>query len=290
MLDYHETPLIEIKADVLEKRRLKLLVKREDLNHPFVSGNKWWKLRYNLEDFQKSGCRGLLTFGGAFSNHILATAAAAKEIGCESVGIIRGERPSTDNSTLQFAEHCGMQLHFIPRTEYRQKTSPEFIQHLNERWPEFFVLPEGGTNDAAIKGCAEFADTKLSSIESDFVCVPIGTGGTMAGMVTGLKDSRNVLGFPALKDHATNYAELRQLISATGYQRWSLLTDYHFGGYAKSSAVLDEFISKMKSEHDLPLEPVYSGKMFFGIFDLAAQGFFPEGSTILALHTGGLRT
>lgn len=263
------------------------MVKREDLNHRWVSGNKWWKLKYNLSEARRLGHYTLLTFGGAFSNHIYATAAAAKELGFKSIGIIRGERVLPLNNTLSFAEQSGMKLHFVSREEYRKKTSDEFVDSLRKQFGEFYLIPEGGTNELAIRGCAEFAREKIAATLCDYVCLPVGTGGTIAGIISGLTDDVKVIGFPVLKDNATSYQEIKKQLGNKSH-RWQLQTDYHFGGYAKTSPDLKNFIEEMRSLH-LPLDPVYTGKMMYGIFDLAKKDFFPPGSTVLAIHTGGLQ-
>jgi 1-aminocyclopropane-1-carboxylate deaminase len=290
MLNYFETPIIEIHDESAEKVGVKILIKREDLNHPLVSGNKWWKLKYNLEEAKRLGQDTLLTFGGAFSNHIFATAAAAKELGLKSIGIIRGERTLPLNATLAFAESCGMQLHFISREDYRRKTEQSFIGQLKRDYGDFYLIPEGGTNALAVRGCAEFAREKIWSIKCNHVCLPVGTGGTLAGVVSGLKGETNVIGFSALKDGSFLREEIKSQLGSITSNNWVLQTDYHFAGYAKQTRELKEFIIKMKQEHNLLLDPIYTGKMMFGIFDLIKSSHFEMGSVILAIHTGGLQS
>lgn len=292
MLKYFDTPIIEIRSKESENAEVKVLVKREDLNHPFVSGNKWWKLKHNLEELKKSENQTLVTFGGAYSNHIYATAAAAKELNLTAIGFIRGEEVLPLNETLAFAKECGMKLHFVSREDYKKKTEKAFIENLKEKLGDFYLIPEGGSNSLALKGCAEFTREILSSIDFDFLCLPVGTGGTMAGIIAGLEGKRNVIGFSVLKNGNFLNDEVKRLMvefSNQGYSNWSIHTDYHFGGYAKQTPELNEFILKMKLQHHLPLDPIYTGKMAIGIFDLIAKNYFPKGSTILILHTGGLR-
>lgn len=271
---------------------IRLLVKREYLNHDYVSGNKWWKLKYNLIAAGKEGFATLLTFGGAYSNHIYATAAAAHELKMNSVGIIRGERSSSLNDTLQFAEDHGMKIHHISRDQYREKTNPAFIQQLREQFGSFYLIPEGGTNHLAIQGCAEFAETILSNIEADYICLPVGTGGTMAGLIRGLNGKRKIIGFAILKnghflkDEIANYVKN---FSGRTFPNWSLQTEYHHGGYAKVSPELLAFISEMKVSNDIPLDPVYTGKLLWAIMQEIKKGAFERGSTILMIHTGGLQ-
>jgi 1-aminocyclopropane-1-carboxylate deaminase/D-cysteine desulfhydrase-like pyridoxal-dependent ACC family enzyme len=288
VLPYSETPVQQIKSDFLTKARIKLIVKREDLNHPIVSGNKWWKLKYNLEEARNTGLQSLLTFGGAYSNHIYATAAAAKACGMRSTGIIRGEeRPL--NSTLAFATRQGMHLHYISREAYRKKTEPEFIENLKKNFGDFYLIPEGGTNEWAIKGCMEWAQ-QLQGIEFDYLCLPVGTGGTMAGLIAGLQ-RRNVIGFSVLKGDFLKNEVSRLTVDYTGkdFSNWRIETQYHFGGYAKSSSVLQDFIRIFERDHGVALDEIYTGKMMFGILDSIKQNKFERETTILALHTGGLQ-
>jgi len=292
MLNYFDSPVFEIPSKEAKNAGVRLLVKSEYLNHPFVSGNKWWKLKYNLEEARKSGNRTLLTFGGAYSNHIYATAAAAKELGLKSIGVIRGEKVLPLNSTLTFAGECGMQMHFVSREEYRKKLERSFVESLREKFGDFYLIPEGGSNTLAVKGCAEFAREKLSSTEFDYLCLPVGTGGTMAGIIAGLEGKKNIIGFSVLKNGSFLIDEVRKLqweYSARDYPNWTLQTDYHFGGYAKQTPALNEFILNMEDQHHLSLDPIYTAKTVAGVFDLIERSYFSKGSTILILHTGGLR-
>jgi len=293
VIKYSETPLIKLKSTLeTEAKKISLFVKREDLNHEFVSGNKWWKLKDNLLEAQKLGHDTLLTFGGAFSNHIYATAAAAKELGMKSIGIIRGEETLPLNETLAFAKSCGMLLHYVSREDYKKKTEESFIEKLKEEFGNFYLIPEGGTNFLAVKSCAEFAREKLSTIDFDYLCLPVGTGGTMAGIICGLQGKKKIIGFSVLKNGEFLNDEVKKLVndfSGKELFNWHIETNYHFRGYAKHTKELEDFISQMKQQHNLPLEFVYSAKMVFGVFDLISKNYFPEGSKILMLHTGGLR-
>jgi 1-aminocyclopropane-1-carboxylate deaminase len=282
---YQQTSIQEI---ILPGSSAKLLVKREDLNHPFASGNKWWKLKYNLVGALRQGHDTLLTFGGAYSNHIFATAAAAHEIGLKSIGIIRGEETLPLNKTLSFAKTKGMKLHYVSREAYRTKTEKEFIEQLKNQFGDFYLIPEGGTNELAIKGCAEFATQLNTEIEFDYLCLPIGTGGTIAGMINGLDESKKIIGFPVLKAAQFLENEIASYLTSPK-QNWSMNYDYHFGGYAKFDNVLLNFINEAKEKHSLPLDKIYTAKMVYGILDLISKSFFSTGSTILILHTGGLQ-
>jgi 1-aminocyclopropane-1-carboxylate deaminase len=286
-LNYDPTPITELLSPLLAKSSLRLFIKREDLNHPFVSGNKWWKLKYNLEEAERLGHDTLLTFGGAYSNHIFATAAAAKELGLKSIGIIRGEETLPLNHTLAFAESCEMKLHYVSREAYRKKTETDFIEQLKNQFGNFYLIPEGGTNELAIRGCAEFAAQLSQEIDFDYLCLPVGTGGTMAGMIQGIYQSKKIIGFSSLKGGEFLVEEIRRLILPSN--NWVINSDYHFGGYGKTTTQLKNFIDEIKNNHQLPLDIVYTSKMVYGIIDLISKNYFTKGSTICILHTGGLQ-
>ncbi len=291
-LFYKETPIQEIKNDLLGRARVRLLIKREDINHSFVSGNKWWKLKYNLEEAIRLKHDTLLTFGGAYSNHIFATAAAAHELGLKSIGIIRGEESLPHNRTLAFAYEKGMRLHYVSREDYRHKAEHDFIQNLSTRFGDFYLLPEGGTNALAVKGCEEFAKKIFTEIEFDYLCLPVGTGGTMAGIVAGLGGEKEVIGFSVLKGGAFLRDEITRLLkheSIETFKNWKINTNFHFGGYGKRTSVLKDFILTQWQTHELPLDPVYTSKMMYGVYENIKKGIFRRGSTILVLHTGGLQ-
>lgn len=278
--------LQKIDDAFLKEREINLFVLRLDLIHPFISGNKWFKLKYNLEEARKQKKNRLVTFGGAYSNHIIATAAAGKEFGFKTIGIIRGEELSEgDNSGLQFAKDCGMELHFVSREEYRKKDA-SFLPAVTD---DCYILPEGGTNELAVKGCSEISS--LINIPFDYICCAAGTGGTIAGIISSLNASRKAIGFASLK--ASNYfeKEIKKLLDHCQIDKlanWQINYDYHFGGYAKKNEELLNFISDFKSNHNVQLDFVYTGKMMFGVFDLIKKNYFPKGATVVAIHTGGL--
>jgi 1-aminocyclopropane-1-carboxylate deaminase/D-cysteine desulfhydrase-like pyridoxal-dependent ACC family enzyme len=292
MLNYQPTPIVQFKESRIQELGINVLIKREDLNHPFISGNKWWKLKYNLDEAIRQKKNSILTFGGAYSNHIFAVAAAAKECGLKSIGIIRGEETLPLNGTLTFAKENGMELHYISRQEYGNKNNPDFIEKLHYRFGDFYLIPEGGTNSLAIKGCAEFAEQELSKIEFDHVLLPVGTGGTIAGLICGLPSEKNIMGISVLKDGEFLRQEIEKLIlsyNSKNYANWSVLTSYHHGGYAKVTPGLLMFIKEMKEKHSLPLDPVYTGKLLWAVSKEIERGTFKEGSTVLVIHTGGLQ-
>ena len=222
----------------------------------------------------------------AYSNHIYATAAAAHELGIHSIGIIRGEETRPLNPTLSFAKASGMQLHYISREEYRTKTEPSFIEQLHNQYGDFYLIPEGGTNELAVKGCAEFAKRLCKEVDFNYLCLPVGTGGTIAGITEGLDESKKVIGFPSLK--GATFLE-HEITKYTSKKNWRLVYDYHFGGYAKVTNELLEFMNEFEKKFNIPLDPIYTAKMMLGIMDLIKKKFFESGSTILAIHTGGLQ-
>ncbi len=268
-----------------------LYIKREDQIHPLISGNKYRKLKYNILKAQDENQHTLLTFGGAFSNHICAVALAGKEFGFKTIGIIRGDELKKDfeqtleqNPTLQMAHENGMQFDFVSRSEYRLKHLSNFIDKLREKHGNFYLIPEGGTNELAIKGCEEILQPEDK--EFDVICVPIGTGGTISGIINSICDSQKVLGFPALKGDFLN----REIDKYTIQNKnWSLINKYHFGGFAKINEELIMFINRFKNETLISLDPIYTGKMLYGLIDMIKHKYFEKGTKILAIHTGGLQ-
>jgi 1-aminocyclopropane-1-carboxylate deaminase len=275
----------------LEAKNYQLFIKREDQIHPLVSGNKFRKLKYNLKEALDQKKTTLLTFGGAFSNHILATAIAGKSTGFKTIGIIRGdelgfdlEKTFASNSTLRNASKHGMQFDFVSRETYRNKTSIEFTEILQKKYGDFYCIPEGGTNSLAVKGCEEIL-TKEDS-QFDYICSCVGTGGTISGIINNAKDHQKVLGFTVLKG---DFLENEILKYAKKQENWELNNDYHFGGYGKYSDELIHFINRFKSQTDIPLDPIYTGKMMFGVLDMINKKRFPNGSKILIIHSGGIQ-
>jgi len=283
------SPLQGIFSRICQTKAVQLYIKRDDLLHPIVSGNKWRKLCYNLSAAKEQGHSTLLTFGGAYSNHIHAVAAAGHLLGFETIGLIRGEEPATYGATLNFAKSKGMSFHFLSRPAYREKKIPEHIDLRN-----VYILPEGGTNDLAIRGCGDIISELLEQEgknATDFYCVPCGTGGTIAGIINALNGNRKVIGFSALKgDFMT--AEITDLLKRydlANPSNWIVNSDYHFGGYARYKPTLIDFLKTFYIETGIPLGPIYTGKMVYGVLDLVAKDYFPKGSTITMIHTGGLQ-
>ena len=297
MINENNIPLQKVEECFLSDKNIELYILREDLIHPEISGNKWRKLKYNLKAAKENGCSQLLTFGGAFSNHIAATAAAGKEFGIKTIGIIRGEETLPLNSTLQLAKENGMIFKYISREQYREdnKYESSFIDELENEFGQFYMVPEGGSNALAIKGCTEIINN--INLDFDVITVGCGTGGTISGLIAALDNTKQILGFPALKggeflrddieDLLTEYeAELNEQAKNTNYQ---LICDYHFGGFAKVKPNLIGFIREFKSKHNILLDFIYTGKMLFGLYDMIQNSDDWNNKKIIAIHTGGLQ-
>ena len=274
------------KISISFPHNISVEIKREDLLHPFISGNKFRKLKYNILEAQKLEKKTLLTFGGAFSNHIAAVAAAGEKYGFETIGIIRGEElidKIDGNPTLTFAQTHGMKFEFWTRTDYRNKEDENLISNLREKYGDFYLIPEGGTNSLAVKGCEEILTDEDAKF--DYICCAVGTGGTISGLINSILPHQQVLGFPAVRQE--NLGEL--IDGNVNNKKWNLISDYHFGGYAKINEELVNFINDFKVQTTIQLDPVYTAKMVFGVVDLITNNYFPENSKILIIHTGGLQ-
>jgi 1-aminocyclopropane-1-carboxylate deaminase len=281
--DFSEVITQEIE---LENSSVRLFVRREDLIHPFVSGNKFRKLSYNLAEAEKQNFTKLVTFGGAFSNHIAAVAFAGKLLGFETIGIIRGDELEAnwlDNPTLVFANSCGMQFEFVSREMYRTKEDVSFLDALKTKFGDFYSIPEGGTNELAVKGCEEILNE--TDKEFDYVCVSVGTGGTISGLINSAFEGQKIIGFPALKGDFLQ----KDICKFAKKDNWILNLDYHFGGYGKVTDELIAFINRFNDKNKIPLDPIYTGKMVYGVTDLIEKDFFKKEAKILLIHTGGLQ-
>ena len=345
LLTPQSTPMQEIHDPLLDHHGVRLLIKRTDLVHPIISGNKWYKLKYNLLAARQQGFSTLLSFGGAYSNHIHALAGAGREYGFRTIGVIRGEPYEPLNPTLRFAVDHGMELHYLNRADYRLKLSPQIIEQLYQQFGEFYLVPEGGTNALAVQGCSEI----LADVADDFdvVACACGTGGTLAGVIAGLGGKRSALGVAVLKgaeflndevrrllqlsnsDHkvippparstqrtgikglgggdqsvALNTTHLGQYvfrspppnpllggggIKKSQFDHWKIEYGYHHGGYAKTTPALLNFMKCFEDEFGIPLDPVYTGKLLFALYEMVKQQHFARGTTLLAIHTGGLQ-
>jgi 1-aminocyclopropane-1-carboxylate deaminase len=286
----------QIKSAIARRAGVDLSVLRLDYMHPWVNGNKWFKLKYNLLEAKEKNYTTLLTFGGAYSNHIYATAAAGNLFGFRTIGVIRGEETLPLNPTLSFAVQQGMQLVYINRETYRQRHTTALQEELQQRFGEVFVIPEGGSNLNGVRGCTEILE---EASVFDTICLACGTGTTLAGIALSLSKEQRVIGFPVLKNGDFLAPEIEKLLTdylASGLPApsnsspsWKLICNYHFGGYAKISDRLLTFSQQFTQEHRVPLDYVYTAKMFYGVMDLLQQGLFPKGDRLLLIHTGGLQ-
>lgn len=285
--DYSGIVLQQLTSVRLSSLGVKIALLRLDRLHPLISGNKWFKLKYNLEAAKETSYKKVLTFGGVWSNHILSAAAACNLAGFNSVGIIRGENISTP--TLLQAREQGMELHFISRENYRKKEESAFLARLAEQFGYPYIVPEGGDNNLGIKGCKEILPL-CAYDEFTHICCAVGTGTTLAGLIESASPRQKIIGFPALKNADYLREKIADTLTKEAQEKdWQLIMDYHFGGFAKKPPVLIDFIKEFYAVHHIPLDLVYTAKMMYGIMDLTEKGYFPTGSKIVAIHTGGLQ-
>jgi len=287
----------ELKHSLCEQNGVSIHVKRLDLVHPHIQGNKWYKLKYNIERALAAEHKTLLTFGGAWSNHIYATAAAGNLAGLRTIGIIRGEEPANYSTTLLFAKEQGMELKFVSRLDYEERATEEFKAWLHDQFGAFHLVPEGGSNYYGVNGCMEIlSDDDLHNF--DIIACACGTGATLAGMLLSAKSKLQFIGFSALKggdflrDEVIKHIEyfLMDRELAEEYRtQFTMETAYHFGGYGKWTEELFEFIKEFDTAYNLPLDQVYTGKALYGLLKKIEQGEIERGSKVLFIHTGGLQ-
>jgi 1-aminocyclopropane-1-carboxylate deaminase len=281
------SPVVELHDDRLASTGVRLWLKRDDLIHPELPGNKWRKLSHNLTAATESGHDTLLTFGGAYSNHIRATAAAGHYFGFTTIGVIRGEQHLPLNPSLAYAVGRGMRLTYLDRGTYRTKDDAAVIDRLHQQWGPFCLLPEGGSNALAVAGCADLV-AELSD-PFDVICCPVGTGGTLAGLAAGLEPGQRAIGVSVLKGGqflADVVTQLQTAALGRPTANWHIEYDFHSGGYAKTSPQLNAFVADFDRRHGIALDPIYTGKMLLGIFTLVATGAIAAGTRVIAVRTG----
>ncbi len=291
LLQNHTLPPITI-TKLYHPSTENLYLARLDLLPYPASGNKWFKLKYNLLEAERLGIKQLITFGGAYSNHLYATAEAANYFGFQSIGIVRGEEHLPLNDTLQHCLNKGMQLFYLSREEYRHKTDVDFMQRWmhDQKIPDGYLIPEGGSNAFAVKGVRELID--LLPSDTDILATACGTGGTMAGLIAGIKFHQEVWGVAALKGADFLANDIQSFLTEykdLSTKKWKLLLDYHGGGYAKLPNELLSFVRQFKNEQGITLDPTYTCKLLFGLFDLAHKDLLPKNKKIMVLHSGGLQ-
>ncbi len=287
--------LEKLEHPFFDKHKLDVRVKRDDLLHSIISGNKWRKLKYNLKHLKANDYQGALTFGGSYSNHIHAFAYACKQQNIPCIGVIRGEANYADNFTLSWARHWGMQCHFVDRKTYRRRFETSFINELKELYHNYFIIPEGGSNSLAIPGVSEILLELNSQADFDTLITPVGSGGTLAGLISGdsVADQKRhkILGVAVLKQAEYLINDIKSLLTleAKAHDNWQLLTNFHRGGYGKFSKDDAKRIISFNQQTGVYFEPVYSGKMVLALLDLISQDYFKPQERIVLLHTGGLQ-
>ncbi len=279
--------LDSVKHPILAAAQVQLSVVRLDKLHPIVSGNKWFKLKKNIAQAQTLKHKRILTFGGAFSNHLVATAAACQLLNLPAIAVVRGLHGAAQTTpTLEACKLMGMQLHFVNRENYNRKNDADFLQELKHQYDNPYIIAEGGYNELGVQGAAEIA--QFIPQESNFVCSAIGSGITFAGLINAMPKTTALLGFTAFK-HGHYLQKDIEHFTKNKYNNWHLQTDYHFGGFAKHNKELIHFMNHFYETTSIPLDFVYTAKMMYGIFDLIKKNRFARGSTITAVHTGGLQ-
>jgi len=276
----------EIDLPAVKEKNVRVSVLRLDKIHPVISGNKWFKLKYYLEEARSLEKDHIITFGGAYSNHIIATAAAGKMFGFRTTGIIRGEQPQELSHTLHLAKEYDMQLIFVSREEYKNKTRPK---GLADSYNDFYSIKEGGYGKLGAKGAAEILDHCKKETFSHIACA-VGTSTMMAGLIKASLPQQQTIGIAVIKNEPTLKEELLNLLSpGERNKNFQLVADHHFGGYAKHKPELINFMNELYEDTSIPTDFVYTGKLFYGVIDLIKKNLFPSGSNILIIHSGGLQ-
>ncbi|MEH6346658.1 MAG: pyridoxal-phosphate dependent enzyme [Bermanella sp.] len=283
-------PIESFHHPLLSQCGVRVDVKRDDLIHPVVSGNKLYKLHFNLVEFERSKMKTLVTFGGAYSNHLHAVACVGKELGVPTVGIVRGEQLLPLNPTLKDCVAWGMTLEPVSRTLYRQKNNSEQVQDIISKYESVYLVPEGGGNLLGVQGAALMLDG-VQQDDYDVIAVASGTGATVAGLISASEPNINVIGFATLKGATWMVDEVEGFLEQLSCSKsnWQINCDYHFGGYGKKNNELSAFVDEISRSYGLDLEPVYTGKAFYGVLDLIARGVIKENSRVLFIHSGGLQ-
>ncbi|MBA6253074.1 MULTISPECIES: 1-aminocyclopropane-1-carboxylate deaminase/D-cysteine desulfhydrase [unclassified Colwellia] len=285
-----ESPLQKISHPLFERHQLSVSIKRDDVIHPIISGNKWRKLKLNLRHAQAHNYIGVISFGGSFSNHIHALAFACHQQGLKSIGIIRGEKEYASNFTLSMAQRWGMELHFVDRKSYRLRENKEYLAQLQLIYPDYFIVPEGGSNTLALGGVGEVIAELNQQCEFDTLITPVGSGGTLAGLIKADNNQHNILGIGVLKQDGYLTEQVNSLLGDNlHFNNWQIMPEFHRGGYAKFSKKDVEKILSFSQQTGFIFEPVYSGKMILALLDLIDQQYFPKGHRLVLLHTGGLQ-
>ncbi|MCO4800316.1 MAG: pyridoxal-phosphate dependent enzyme [Colwelliaceae bacterium] len=284
--------LQKLNHPLFEQYNLNVQIKRDDLIDPIISGNKWRKLKYNLQHVQAMGFKGVISFGGAYSNHIHALSYACNKNQLNSIGIIRGEADYANNYTLSQAAKWGMNLQFVNRVTYRQRNEKKYLQEITKQYPDYFIIPEGGSNALALEGVVEICDELSHQTQYDTLMTPVGSAGTISGLISGDKNQHKILGIAILKQQGYLEEEINNLLITRDNKlanNWKVLNNYHDGGYARFTVESIKELQEFAAHTGVPFEPIYSGKMILALLDLIKSGYFPKNHRIVLLHTGGLQ-
>ena len=280
------TSTTKINSNLFDKKEVEVFIKRDDLIDKIISGNKWRKLKYNLKQAKKEGYNSILSFGGDYSNHLHALSFAANKTGLQSIGVVRGEKKPTLTPTLTFCVKQNMKLYYLERSKYRvEKYSRNTLLKLEKKFGSFYMIPEGGNNELGIKGCQEII--KEVGIPFDFLCCPVGTGCTASGLIQSMSQQQKFIGFCAFHKVDEQKNNIIKSCGSKLYANWKLIPDNHFGGFAKINSNLIKFVRQFYLEHQIELDLIYMGKLFYSLFNLIERGFFPKKTKILVIHTGG---
>lgn len=288
-------PLQSVNWPAMTKMGIEVIVRRDDLIHRTLSGNKFYKLFFNLRQAMAEKQHRILSFGGAYSNHLHALAAAGKEYGLQTIGVVRGHRPKQLSPTLADAQAWGMELHFVSRQEYQRRNQADYIEALRQRLGDFYAVPEGGANLQGARGCQVIAQATATQLDFDGICLACGTGTTLAGVAAALEAGKTAYGFSVLKGEGQLAEEVAQLqraltqVDTPQRANWQLIEGYHGGGYARYPEPLQAFVRRFEDDSGIPLDPVYTAKLFWGMEAEAQKGLWPRGTRLVAVHSGGLQ-
>ena len=282
------THLTKIESNFLHKKKVEIFIKRDDMIHNVISGNKWRKLKYNFKEAKLQGHSTILSYGGAFSNHLHALSYACYKVGFKSIGLVRGDKDQEHNSTLSFCKKHNMKLHYLDRTNYRlHKYSPKILNCLEKKYASFYMIPEGGNNLLGVKGCEEILSE--TDYMYDYVCAPVGTGCTASGLIRSMQCHQRFIGFVPFKKSIEQKNNIMKFCTSKSNKHWHLISDMNFGGFGKIDNNLIKFVQQFKIDYDIELDLIYMGKLFYSLFDLINTNFFLNRTKILVLHTGGLQ-
>lgn len=286
------SPIQKLNLELFKEKGIEVWVKRDDLIHDEVSGNKWRKLKYNIQAFNKGDYESILTFGGAYSNHILATAKVGNDFDIPTIGVIRGEEQISLNPTLERAKELGMQLHYVSRSTYKTKHEQSFLENLQKQFGNVYIVPEGGGNVEGVIGCKDIVEE--INLDFDFILTDCGTGATLAGIALALDESQKAIGIPVLKGGEFIFDEVKAFyklmkVDFSNLKNIDLVINYHFGGYAKHKSELISFMQDFYKLTGIKTDPIYTGKLFYALIDLVKQDYFSKGAKIVVVHTGGLQ-